>query len=129
MSFPESKNRQGKILIAEDDNINQQLMAFHLKQWRNNLVFANNGKEALQIFREFDNQISLVLMDLRMPLMDGVEATQKILEINPGAKVIALSAFAQEENRSKTGNVGFVEYLTKPIRKEDLVNIIDKYLD
>jgi len=129
MSYPESKNRQGKILIAEDDNINQQLMAFHLKQWRNNLVFANNGKEALQIFREFDNQISLVLMDLRMPLMDGVEATQKILEINPGAKVIALSAFAQEENRSKTGNVGFVEYLTKPIRKEDLVNIIDKYLD
>jgi len=116
-----------KILIAEDDSINQRLMAIYLKNWEKNLIFADNGKEALRLFRQFSNQISLVLMDVRMPLMNGVEATKKILELNPSARVIALSAFAQEENNFKPGEVGFVEYISKPIRKEELVNIVNKY--
>ncbi len=128
MNFPESKNGQGKILIAEDDSINQRLMSFHLKQWQDQLVFANNGKEALQLFRDYSDQISLVIMDVRMPLMDGVEATRRILELSPEAKVIALSAFAQEENNFNFGEAGFTDYITKPVKHDELLTLVKKYL-
>lgn len=118
-----------KILIAEDDSINQRLMAIYLKSWENNLVFADNGMEALRLFRKFMNQIRLVFMDVRMPLMNGVEATQRILELNPKARVIALSAFAKEENSFGSDDAGFVDYLNKPIRKDELVNIVNKYIE
>jgi len=126
MSCPENALSL-KILIAEDDSINQRLMAFQLKNWEDHLVFADNGMEALRLYRKLMNEISLVFMDVRMPLMDGIEATRKILELNPKARVIALSAFAPEENKFEPGEVGFVDYISKPIRKEELVNMVNKY--
>lgn len=126
MTRPESSTLPLRILIAEDDSINQRLMSFHLKAWQNNLLFANDGVEALELFKE--NNIGLVLMDVRMPRMGGVEATREILELDPEAKVIALSAFAQEENNFDPSSVGFVDYMTKPIRKDELIAIVKKYL-
>lgn len=128
MNHPKANSLPQKILIADDDSINHRLMSYHLKDWQKNLVFANNGLEALEVFREYNQTIGVVFMDVRMPQMDGIEATQKILEINPEAKVVALSAFAQEENNFKVNNVGFIDYMTKPLQKNKLIEIVEKFL-
>lgn len=126
MNSPDSKNNEGKIIIADDDLINQQLISYQLNGFKKHLVFARDGFEVLQLFRETPN-VRLVLMDVRMPRMNGLEATAKILEIDPEAKVIALSAFAEEETDFETSEAGFVDYLSKPIKKEDLLRVIAKY--
>ena len=127
MNNPKAKERCPKILIAEDDNINQRLIFYHLKDITENMLFASNGREAVNFYAE-NPDICVVLMDLRMPVMDGVEATSKIHEINPDAKIIALSAYAEEENDFDPKKTGFIGYLTKPIRKELLIETITKFL-
>ncbi|WP_167604984.1 response regulator [Maribellus sediminis] len=127
MNHPESKNGYGKILIAEDDMINQRLLSYQLKDLRDELIFANNGHEALHLYRENTN-VRLILMDIQMPVMNGADATRKILEINPGAKVIGLSAYPKDENQFNLKEVNFVDYVTKPINKTELVRVIIKHL-
>lgn len=127
MNHPESKNENGKILIAEDDMINQRLLSYQLKDLRDELIFANNGNEALHLYRENSN-IRLILMDIQMPVMNGAEAARRILEINPGAKVIGLSAYPKDENQFNLKEVNFVDYVTKPINKTELVKVIIRHL-
>ncbi len=127
MNHPESKNGYGKILIAEDDLINQRLLSYQLKDLRDELIFANNGNEALHLYRENSN-VRLILMDMQMPVMNGAEATRKILEIDPGAKVIGLSAYPKDEDQFNLKEINFVDYVTKPINKTELVKIIFKHL-
>jgi len=127
MNSPDSKDENGKIIVADDDPINQQLISYQLNGLKKRLIFARDGFEALRLFQE-TSDVRLVLMDVRMPGMSGVEATQKILELDPQAKIIALSAFAEEENEFETSEVGFVDYVSKPIRRDDLLQVIAKYL-
>ncbi|WP_340111351.1 response regulator [Maribellus mangrovi] len=127
MTHPKSKIEHGKILIAEDDLINQRLLSYQLKELQDNLIFACNGKEAFDLFKE-NNNVSLVLMDIQMPGMNGVEATQKILEYDPKAKVIGLSAYPKEECRFDVEIVDFVDYVTKPVNKNELVKVIFQHL-
>lgn len=127
MNHPKTKVAKGKILIADDNRINQQLLTYQLNELNSELIFASNGSEAIQLFAN-SKDIRLVLMDIRMPGMDGIEATRKILELDPSAKVIALSAFSREDNSFEASAVGFVDYITKPIQKEILLKVISKYL-
>ncbi len=127
MKHPDAEVKKGKIIIADDEPINQQLISYQLNGFKDQLVFARDGFEAVQLFRE-NSDVRLVLMDVRMPGMDGLEATGKILELDPEAKIVALSAFVEDENEFDTHEAGFVDYLSKPIRKDDLLKVIAKYL-
>ena len=129
MNIPESNtNNSPTILIVDDDDINQRLIFYHLRGITDKMLFAANGREAINVYSE-NPDVCLILMDLVMPIMNGVEASNKIHEINPNVKIIALSAFREEENEYGSGETKFTGYLTKPVRKEVLIETVKKYLD
>ncbi len=115
-----------KILIVEDDYISFQYLNAVLKNDLYSLLHAENGEEAVNIVKNTPD-IDMILMDIRMPVMNGFEATRLIKEIRPDVPVIAQTAYAFSEERDKILAVGCDDYLSKPIRKEYLLNLIDKY--
>lgn len=126
---PESPNNNAKynidVLIAEDDLNSLFYLKSILKNSVNSIYSASNGLEAVEIVKT-NPAINLVLMDLNMPVMDGIEATKKILEINPGMKVIAQTAYAYAEDRDAALKAGCTDFLTKPIYRNELMNVISK---
>ncbi len=115
------------ILIVDDDSINQRLLFFHLKELTNNILFARDGKEAVQQYQS-NPDISLVLMDMRMPVMNGLEASIKIHEMDSQANIIALSAYTEDETDFGSNRAIFSGYLTKPIDKDVLIKTVSNYL-
>ena len=88
------------------------------------VLWAKNGKEAVDLCLNNDN-IDLVLMDIRMPGMNGIEATQKIKEHKRELKIIGQTAFAHDNDREKCLNAGFDNYISKPIKIETLLTTIN----
>ena len=127
MNNPEARKYCPKILIAEDDIVNQRLFFYFLKEVSENLLFAADGKEAVKMYAE-NPDVCIILMDLQMPIMNGFEAAARIHEINPDVKVIALSAYARDESKWETTSNEFAEYISKPIRKDILHETILKYI-
>lgn len=119
--------RNVKILIAEDDAISLAYLQEVLREWNIYLILVSDGEEALDYCRR-DNEIALVLMDIKMPVLGGIEATTKIKSLRPELPVIAQTAYALNEERSNILKKGFDDYLSKPIRRQDLIMILKKYL-
>jgi len=116
-----------EILIAEDEDSNFQLLDLMLRKSRVKVLRAYNGKEAVEFIRggkDFD----LVLMDVRMPVMNGYEATAAIKVINPNIPVVAQTAFALSGDREISLDSGCDDYLSKPIKSDELYRIMSKYL-
>lgn len=111
------------LLIAEDDNSNFKLYSMMLKDYR--LIHAWNGKEAIDLFRQY--QPDLILMDIKMPQMDGYEATAKIREISSTVPIIAVTAFAFAEDEDRALKSGFNAYVSKPIKVTELKKIIASF--
>ena len=121
---PQNKNSK-TILVAEDEESNYQLVKNILgRSYR--LLRANNGIEAVTIFDE--EHPDLILMDIRMPEMNGLDATRIIKEIDPDTPIIALSAFAFEENIAEAKAAGCDDFLSKPFKVEALIDLTEKYL-
>ncbi|MGB9702710.1 MAG: PAS domain S-box protein [Candidatus Kapaibacteriota bacterium] len=121
-----NKMKRLKILIAEDDITSDLLLTSIFKRFDCEIVHTQTGKEAVEAFAaspDFD----LILMDLKMPEMDGYTATNKIKEINPNVVVIAQTAYALEGDREKAIAAGCDEYITKPIEQGKLLELIKKY--
>ncbi|WP_264564981.1 hybrid sensor histidine kinase/response regulator [Flavobacterium sp. N3904] len=116
---------EGTILIAEDDNINFLLFQKIMKTKNFKIIRAENGQVAVDICLSNPN-IDLVLMDIKMPIMDGYEAFDKIHPIRPNLPIIAQTAFSSNEDKEKIYKVGFNNYITKPINREKLFEIIDE---
>ena len=116
-----------KILIAEDLEINQILLEEMLAPYNFEIIKCKNGRKCIEKFFETDN-IDLILMDLDMPIMNGYEATKIIRSINKNVPIIAQTAYTQKENKERTENVGFNDFLPKPIRIHDLIRLIFKNL-
>ena len=116
-----------KILIAEDEDSNYQLLDVMLRKSRVKVLRAYNGKEAVELIRS-GRDFDLVLMDVRMPVMNGYEATAAIKEINPNLPVIAQTAFALSGDREISLSAGCDDYLSKPIKSEELYRIMSKFL-
>ena len=113
------------LLIAEDDDNNFKLMKELLSALNIKIIRAFNGLEAIEICNE-GPQIDLVLMDIKMPLVDGHTATRQILERSPGMKIIAQTAFAGDEKLAmEAGCSGFI---SKPFLKNQLINMVKEYL-
>ena len=120
-------NHKKTVLVAEDEETNYFLMVELLSSLNINLIHARNGKEAVGIC-ESDKQVDLVLMDIKMPVMDGYEATMIIKNLRPGLPVIAQTAYAFESDREKAINAGFDDYISKPFKRESLISVIKKHL-
>jgi|GEM_PF-1710555 len=117
-----------KILIAEDDDLNYLILKRIIeKVGIADILHAKNGAEAVELVRS-DNEISLVLMDIKMPEMSGEEATLKIRTFNPSIPIIAQTAFAMPGDRERFIAIGCNDYIPKPIDKNKLINLLHKYL-
>jgi PAS domain S-box-containing protein len=113
------------ILLSEDKLINQKVITLLLNSLGHNVTIASNGAEVLEIFEP--GKFDLILMDIQMPVMDGITATQKLREkYTHLPPIVGLSANAFEGDREKYMAQGLDEYLTKPFQKEDFTNIIQK---
>ena len=112
------------ILVAEDEESNFELVRIVLQR-RYRLLRARNGIEAVTMNE--DEHPDLILMDIRMPEMDGLDATRIIKEVNQDTPVIALSAYAFEENIKEAKAAGCDHFLAKPFRVEDLIEVCAKY--
>ena len=116
---------QKTILVAEDEDSNYELVKIVLQK-RYHLLRAHNGIEAVNLNE--DERPDLILMDIRMPEMNGLDATRIIKEINHDTPVIALSAYAFEENIREAKLAGCDEFMAKPFRVENLIEVVKKDL-
>jgi len=115
------------ILLVEDDPSSQELMQLMLKPLDLNLSCVSNGREAVE-FVDNHPQTRLILMDLKLPELDGYEASRTIKAKHPGLPIVAQTAFAMAGDREKAKASGCDDYITKPIQTEELYGIIFKYL-
>ncbi|HKI88976.1 MAG TPA: response regulator, partial [Draconibacterium sp.] len=115
------------ILIAEDEMSNFQLLKVLLNFTRANILWAQNGKKAVELCMKNSN-INLVLMDLKMPEMGGMEATKEIKKIFPNLPVIAQTAYTLNGDYQKAREAGCDDYIEKPIQKKKLFNILSNYI-
>jgi PAS domain S-box-containing protein len=121
-------NWQGKtILIAEDEDANYTLLHLFLRNTGSKIIRATNGKEAVDIVES--QLVDLVLMDMKMPVMDGYEATTHIKQLSPSLPVIAQTAYALSSDRLKAIEAGCDNYITKPISSQNLIRIMSRYLN
>lgn len=115
------------ILIAEDVESNFLYVKAVLSKLNANVFWAKNGIEAVDIC-EKETVMDLVFMDLQMPEMNGYEATKILKKKYPELPIIAQTAFAMSDDREKALDAGCDDYLAKPIKSKDLLNIAEKYL-
>jgi len=127
-STPSAKIKK-RILVAEDDKTNQLVLKMMLESLEYEIDVVNNGAIACKLYQE--RLYDLVLMDISMPVMDGLEALKKIRAVEGGEKqtpIIAITAHALKHEKEKFLEAGFDSYLPKPVSKQDLENIIAQYL-
>lgn len=122
-----SKTNEDKemILVAEDEDSNFELVKIVLAR-RYRLVRAKNGIEA--VTKAEEETPSLILMDIRMPDMNGLDATRIIKEVHHDTPIVALSAYAFDENIREAKAAGCDDFLAKPFRVEDLIEMVHKYV-
>ena len=121
-------NWEGKvILIAEDENYNYKIIYEYLKDTGASLIHAKNGKEAIKVLQD-GTRIDLVLMDIRMPVMNGLIAAKKIRQLDEKLPIIAQTAYAMEEDKNLTIEAGFSDYLPKPLSRIKLLKTISQHL-
>lgn len=113
------------ILVAEDEDSNYELVRIVLAK-RYRLLRAHNGIEAVTLCE--DEHPDMILMDIRMPDMNGLDATRIIKEVNHEIPIVALSAYAFDENIREAKAAGCDEFLAKPFRVEDLLDTVGKYV-
>lgn len=116
-----------KVLVAEDNLINQKVAMINLKKLGHEVEIAVNGQMAIDMFKV--GTYDVILMDIQMPILDGLEATIAIrkYEEEKGLdkiKIIAITANALNEDKDKCFEVGMNEFITKPIQTEELKNVL-----
>lgn len=119
-----------KVLVAEDNAINQRVATFNLEKLGIEVDVANDGKEAVTMFK--DNKYNIIFMDIQMPIMDGLEATRKIraYELDSGSKcktpIIAMTANTLKGDKENFMKSGFTDYISKPFKSSELTLLINK---
>jgi two-component system, cell cycle response regulator DivK len=115
------------VLVAEDFEPNFLYLEAVLEQRVAKVIWAKNGQEAVDICKANKN-IDLILMDIQMPCMNGLEATRAIKKIRNDVPIIAQTAYCMDVDRDKALNAGCDEYIMKPIQSNSLFEIIGKFL-
>jgi len=122
-----NENNLPNILIAEDVESNFLYLKAVLSKLNATIFWAQNGIEAIKIC-DHEKTIDLVLMDLQMPEMNGYEATVILKKKFPLLPIIAQTAFAMSDDREKAMDAGCDDYLAKPIKSKDLLNVVAKFI-
>ena len=120
-----------KVLVAEDNEINQKLIRRTLENLGLKITIAGNGLRALELRKE--NDYDLIFMDIAMPVMDGVIATQEIIKYEkeagiPHIPIVAITANALKGDRERFMSEGLDEYITKPIKKESILSVLNMFM-
>ena len=117
-----------RVLVAEDNSFNQQVAAGFLEKHGIAVTLADNGSEALAMATH--SRFDAILMDLHMPVMDGIEATHQIRALPQGGDVpiIAMTAAVMEDDRARCRQAGMVDFVPKPVDPDELLRVLGKYL-
>lgn len=114
------------ILVVEDDEISMEFLTELLSPSKVKILTAINGLQAVEICAA-NRMVDLVLMDVRLPKLNGKEAMQEIKKQSPDKIVIAQTAFAMSGDKERYLELGFDDYISKPIVMDDLIKLISKY--
>ena len=129
-TLKENYNWENKtILIVEDVSTVNLFLKKVLQRTKARTISAENGLEAVKLFKEKKQDIDLILMDLQMPVMDGFMAAKKIRQLDKKVPIIAQTVLTLKEEQNKASEVGCNDYITKPIKANELLVLISKYLD
>lgn len=118
-----------RVLVVEDNQVNQKVVTTVLRKRGFTVELANNGVEALELL-ERDDAFRLVIMDVQMPVMDGLEATRRI-RLNPkwrNLPILAMTAHAMNGDREKCLSAGMNGYISKPVHPSHLISVMDEYM-
>lgn len=116
-----------KIVIADDDNINFELLKLMLKHTDVEITHFSNGQLVVDYIQN-NPDIDLIIMDIQMPILDGVEATKKIRYINFTGIILALTALSTTKDAQKYKDYGFDEIVEKPVRREAFLKLLNSFL-
>lgn len=120
---------EGKIiLVAEDELTNFVLIKTALSKTKAEIIRAVNGKEAVEYIKKH-KFVDIILMDIKMPIMNGIEATQEIKKMNKDIKIVIQSAYAFNEDKEKCFNAGCDDFIVKPIEINTLFLTVAKYIN
>jgi CheY-like chemotaxis protein len=114
------------LLIVEDDTYNAAYIKEILSNTGLNIIYTEFGNDAVKIASE--KSLDLVLMDIRLPDINGYEATRQIKRLKPNLKIIAQTAYAADDDKQKAFDAGCSDYISKPTKKDPLLSMINKYL-
>lgn len=124
---PAGKWAGKKILVVEDEENNIELMRFYLKPTNVSVDIAINGKETRNYYKKLKD-IDLILLDIRLPDVSGLELVKEIKKIRPDIPVVAQTAYAMSTDKKKSFDAGCDDFISKPIAKEKLMNLLGGYL-
>ncbi len=129
--MPKSYKDPLRVLVIEDNDLNAKFASAILKRLNYQVDWATDGKRGVEKFLE--NDYDLILMDIQMPIMNGLKATreirqyEKLMETEHPIPIIAITAFAFEHDKQNCLDAGMDDYLTKPYRPQQLIDIIKKF--
>ncbi len=130
-SVREDMKRSVRILLAEDNPVNQKLAKMMLSKAGYHVEIANDGKEAVERYSDAPDDFDLIFMDIQMPVMDGLEATREIRRYETKSDrhvpIVAMTANAMKGDRERCIKAGMDDYTTKPIKREVVFDIIKSY--
>jgi len=116
------------VLIVEDVNHNYKFIVHAIKATNVNILWAKNGKEAYEACKS-DKKVDLVLMDINMPIMNGYKAIRLIKNLGKNIPIITQTAYAFAGEKEKSFAAGSDDYILKPIRTSELLEVMSKYLN
>jgi len=125
--FQEQPENYSTILVVEDEEFNFLFIEEILKNSKINIIHAKNGKEAVDFCRQ-NSEIDIVIMDLKLPVLDGYTATKIIKQFRPNLIIIAYTAYALPQDEAKADEFEFDSYISKPISRKKLLETIEKYI-
>ncbi len=120
-------NRKPVLILAEDDYANAQFVKIVFSRENVCVLHAVNGRDAVDLFVN-NPDVKLILMDVKMPLMDGYTATREIRKFNREVPIVAITAFTLDNDRNRALEAGCNEYFTKPVSIEQLRTIKNSYI-
>lgn len=115
-----------RILVVEDEPSNFDLIRVFLKKLNPELSWVQDGKDAVELIDE--EEFDLILMDIQLPVMNGLDATKLIKEKDTSVPVIAQTAYAMSQDRQKALGAGCDDYLPKPMKRQHLIELIFKHI-
>lgn len=114
------------VVIAEDEQINYLFLKAVLKPTKARIIWTKTGRETIDICNS--EKVDIVLMDIKMPDLNGLEATVEIKKVFPDLPIIAQTAYAMEEDEVASAEAGCDDYISKPIRPDNLLTIMSKFI-